>query len=387
MNQHTVTTTAGLFGRLMGAIKGMIFGLVLFVAAFPILSFNEGYAVKMARSLGQGAREVASIAADRVDPAHQGKLVHVSGLATTSETVTDPLFRVSANAIRLRRTAEMYQWCETSSTRKSSSAGGGETTHRTYKYNLAWSERPIDSSSFNNPAGHENPPMPFQSESHFAGRVTLGAFRLNRSQIEELSGAEPVDASAAVLPAAIRDRAHPIDSGYETGEPGAPQVGDLRVTFSRVPPSEVSLVAKQTGDTFEPYRANAGGTIQLVEMGLESAQAMFQAAQDRNTLRTWLLRALGLFVMFFGLVLLLRPLATLADIIPVFGSIVRAGTGVLAFLLALCLSLLTIATAWLAFRPLIGIALLAIAGLTAIAALALRNRNPRLKSAAATAAR
>ncbi|MEI6494327.1 MAG: TMEM43 family protein, partial [Verrucomicrobiota bacterium] len=40
------------------------------------------------------------------------------------------------------------------------------------------------------------------------------------------------------------------------------------------------------------------------------------------------------------------------------GDIVGAGTGILAFAIALPLTLLTIAMAWLAYRPLIGIPLL-----------------------------
>jgi hypothetical protein len=383
MDQHTVQRTVGLGGRLIGAIKGLVVGLILFVAAFPVLVFNEGYAVRTARTLGQGAREVISVAADKVDRANQGKLVHVAGLATTSETVSDPLFQVSANAIRLRRKVEMYQWKETSSTRKTQNTGGSETTTTTYKYAQVWSEQPIDSSHFNKPGGHENPPMPFESASYLANRVTLGAFRLNRGQIEDLTGSEPVDASSATLPPEIRNRAHPIESGFETGEPGSPKLGDLRVTFSRVAPAEASLIAAQAGDTFQPYRAKAGGTIQLVEMGIQTPQAMFEAAQSRNTLRTWLLRALGLFLMFLGLVLLLRPLATLADIVPIFGSIVRAGTGVLSFLLALCLSLLTIAISWIAVRPLLGIGLLAAALLAAF--LAMRPRKPRPAARAAAA--
>jgi len=44
--------------------------------------------------------------------------------------------------------------------------------------------------------------------------------------------------------------------------------------------------------------------------------------------------------------------------VPFFGDIVGAGTGILAFLIALPLTLVTIALAWLAYRPLIGIPLL-----------------------------
>ncbi|MCW5210069.1 hypothetical protein VU10_07890, partial [Desulfobulbus sp. US1] len=53
--------------------------------------------------------------------------------------------------------------------------------------------------------------------------------------------------------------------------------------------------------------------------------------------------------------------SVLADVLPFLGSIVEAGTGFIAFLLAGVLSLITIAVAWIVFRPLLGIILLAIA--------------------------
>ncbi|MCI5210683.1 MAG: hypothetical protein D3910_18285, partial [Candidatus Electrothrix sp. ATG2] len=53
--------------------------------------------------------------------------------------------------------------------------------------------------------------------------------------------------------------------------------------------------------------------------------------------------------------------SVLGDVIPFLGNIVEAGTGFIAFLLAAVLSLVTIAVAWIVFRPLLGIILLAIA--------------------------
>jgi hypothetical protein len=376
MDKYTEQTTRGLGSRLLQSIKGVFVGLLLFVAAFPVLWFNEGYAVKMARSLTEGASEVVGVAADSVDPANEGKLVHVAGRATTEETITDPLFKVSANAIRLRRKVEMYQWRETSTTRTERNTGGSETTRTTYSYDRVWSEQPIDAGSFRHPEGHQNPPMPFGSADYTARRVTLGAFRLNASQVGQLSGADPVDISAAEPPESIRDRAQRSGSGFHAGNPGLPVLGDLRITFTQVSPGEASVVARQFGDTFEPYRAKAGGSIELVAMGTQSAQAMFDTAMTHNTVRTWILRAVGLALMLFGLMLILNPLATLADVVPIMGSLARAGTGAISFAVALCLSLVTIAAAWIAYRPLVAIGLLVAAALAAYAIGRFRKAAP-----------
>lgn len=358
MDQYTEEVREGLGTRLLQSVKGLIVGVVLFLAAFPVLWLNEGYAVKTARSLSQGANDVVSVAPDRIGAANEGKLVHVSGRATTTETVADPVFNVSVRAVRLRRKVEMYQWQETSTSQKDKDFGGGQTTRTTYKYAPVWSEQPIDSANFKRPEGHQNPAMPLRSDEYVADRVTLGAFRLNRNQVDRFTGDDAVDVSGARPPDSIRDRAHSVESGFQVGDLASPAVGDLRITFKQLTPVEVTVVARQVSDTFEPYRAKAGGTIDLVAMGIQSAEAMFETAKFHNVVRTWILRGVGLILMIIGMALVLKPLATLGDVVPFVGSLLRVGAGLLSFGVALCLSLVTIAIAWIAYRPLIGLALL-----------------------------
>jgi hypothetical protein len=92
------------------------------------------------------------------------------------------------------------------------------------------------------------------------------------------------------------------DGGYYRGaDPTSPQVGDVRIRFEIVNAKAVSTVGVQTGDTFAAYQARAGGSVLLVEAGNHGAAEMFKAAQDANKTLTWVLRAVGLAIMFFGL--------------------------------------------------------------------------------------
>ena len=99
-------------------------GLILFVVAFPLLFWNEGRAVTTYKTLKEGGSIVTSVASGSVDPANAGRLIHVSELADTEATLTDPVFEVSAKALKLRRTAEMYQWKESSSSETTKKLGG-----------------------------------------------------------------------------------------------------------------------------------------------------------------------------------------------------------------------------------------------------------------------
>ena len=87
---------------------------------------------------------------------------------------------------------------------------------------------------------------------------------------------------------------------------------------------------------------------------------MFASARKSNKLLTWGIRIGGFLLMALGLKVLLEPLAVLADVLPIVGSILRVGTGFVALLCSFVLSLITIAMAWIVYRPLLGIALLVV---------------------------
>jgi hypothetical protein len=364
-DSFTETTSQGWGSRIMSSIKGVLFGGAFFLVAFPLLVWNEGRAVTRARSLEEGAGAVVSVPDASVTAGHEGKLVHMSGQATTSQTLADPEFAVSVSALRLRRTVEMYQWKEDEKSETKNKIGGGTETVKTYSYVKTWDDDLIDSGRFRHEDGHENPgAKPFSNQDWSAEPVKLGGFRLSSDQVSRLDRFEPLSPDPkAVLPAATAARVKVTGSQYYAGkDPNVPAIGDARVTFQVARPAEISVVALQVGDTFEGYHAKAGGTVDLLEYGVKSADAMFKAAQDANTLLTWILRGVGFFVMFLGLTMVFNPLRVLGDVIPILGTLMGAGIALFAGAVAAALSLVTIAIAWLAYRPVLGIVLLVLAG-------------------------
>jgi hypothetical protein len=361
---YTETTSEGWLSRIGGAIKGMLVGLVMTVAAFPLLFWNEGRAVRVAKSLDEGRGAVVTVSSERVEPANEGKLVHTTGRAKTGEILADPVFGVSANALHLKRKVEMYQWKESSRSETREKLGGGTETVTTYTYQRDWSESPIDSSRFKQPSGHQNPrAMPYKSEIWTAGKVTLGAYTLTSAQVGRISGDEPVTASAARVRPEFGRPLLEYSGGFYSGEtPDQPRIGDLRISFSMVGETDVTVVARQIGNSFEPYRAKAGSTVDLQRKGIASADEMFTSAGEANVLLTWILRGAGFLLMAIGIGMILKPLSVLASVLPILGDIVGAGTGIIAFLLSGVLSLVTIAIAWIFYRPLLGIVLLVVGG-------------------------
>jgi Transmembrane protein 43 len=377
----SVTTSESWFSRLLGSIKSVLVGLLFFVVSFPLLFWNEARAVKTARSLSEGAGAVVSVAADRVDPGNEGKLVHTSGAVTMAAPVVDPDLGVKAQAIKLVRKVEMYQWREKQQSQTRKKLGGGTETVTTYTYDKAWLPTVVSSSSFREPNGHENPSsMPLGSATTVADPVHLGAFKLSRAQLDKLDETEPLRVDQPPAGPLSQDSRAPLklaDGGYYRGaDPTSPQLGDVRIHFEIVNPKTVSTVGVQTGDTFAPYQASAGGTVLLVEAGDHGAAEMFKAAQSANQTLTWVLRAVGWLLMFFGLLLIFKPISTLGDVVPLVGGMLGAGLGLFSLLLASALSLVVIAIAWVYARPLLGIGLLVLAG-AALALLIARGRKGR----------
>ncbi len=381
----TETTSRGWLSRLGESIKSVLVGLVFFLLAFPLLFWNEGRAVRTARSLAEGAKLVVTVPADLPAPANDGKLVHTTGEATTKETLTDPEFGVAANALKLTRNVEMYQWREEKKSKTRKKLGGGEETVNTYEYRRDWSDQLIDSSEFKEPTGHGNPAeLPVKPETLVASKVTLGGFTLPRSLVDRIDSAMPLAVDGSGLPAEMQGKAQPTRGGYYVGagNPSSPQIGDVRVSFEVVRPAPVSIVARQTGDSFEAYPTKAGDSLLMLREGTLSAGAMFEASQRENTTLTWILRVAGFFLMFLGLFLIFRPIAVVADLVPLIGTLFGAGIGIFAGLTAAVLSLVVIALAWLYFRPVLGIALLLLA-LVLLVGLVMLGRKRRAARAAA----
>ncbi len=187
--------------------------------------------------------------------------------------------------------------------------------------------------------------------------------------------AAPVDAAPAPVQSPVGAEATPVESEqakpqanrqmYQNGDyigknPASPAIGDLKITFRVVYPTKVSVVSQQQGDTFVPYEAKTG-SVELLSTGIVSCEKMFKDAQAGNSILAWVLRGLGFVLILIGFNAIFAPLKVLADVVPFLGSLVGGGTGIVSFILALVVSLVTIAVGWLSYRPLIAVPLLVVA--------------------------
>lgn len=448
--------------RMSGSFRGIVTGFGLIVAAVCLLWWNEGRAVKTAKALGEGAGAVVSVPSDKVDPANEGKLVHVTGKADTKDVLADPQFGISATAIRLVRSVEIFQWVQYTDTRRIKK-DGKEYDETTYTYKQEWCRKPVDSSAFKD-SSKVNPAttLPFDDETKYASNVTLGAFRLSETDVRRIGGEKPfkfaddyktpealtgaqlqngfiylpvaapsaASAVATVVNAAVSsgNGGSPLAGGAAkpTGSPlagatgnsgsplagasakpagsplasaatavaatvsnvanavvggmrsvaGQPMIGDVRVKFEVVEPHDISIVARQKGDSFTAWTAKNGKSLSFLRNGVVDAAEIFADAESGNKTMTWILRLVGFLLMLSGFKGVFGPISTLVDVVPILSSIVSFGVGLVSFLLAAALSLLVIGIAWIVYRPVLGIALLVGAGALVVLVLTRKKAAP-----------
>ncbi|MBQ3781788.1 MAG: TMEM43 family protein [Bacteroidaceae bacterium] len=413
MAYQTTTTTS--YGQRVGnSFKGILTGIVLFIGGTVLLWWNEGRAVKTDKMLNE-AEEVTVEMSDisKVDATFDGKLVWATGMTATSDSLADTKFPVGSVAVQLERKVEYYQWEEHEKEETKDKLGGGQETVTTYTYEKAWVSKPINSSNFADPQYQSSnfTLAQFDDEVHYAQNVSFGAYRLNESQIHSFSGSEGInldlddetlrgwnDEVARVLNkpvAQVTTTTDSLGSKYEFVHqqdnvlyfgktPNNPQIGDVRITFTKIMPKKISILAAVKGDTFAQYKTDHG-MFSTIRMGEYTAAEMYQQEHDNNTMLTWILRLVGVLCVVGGLKGIFGILETLAKVVPFIANIVGFGVGLICTIVGVVWSLIVIALAWIFYRPLLGIAILVIAG-GIIWYFSTKGKKKNAEAAAATAA-
>ena len=185
--------------------------------------------------------------------------------------LTDPIFGVQSDGLALSRDAEMYQWVEEKRTKTKSKTGGGKTTTTTYHYNKEWKDYRVDSQSFKR-SGYTNPSdMEFTSDEFYASPIMIGAYELPQELVGRVNWYQDVDVDInSITDQTIRNRTIKTSDGYYFGNsPSSPVVGDQRVSFAEVPPSTITIVGVQNGNTLSAFvsETGEGGDVLLFKRG------------------------------------------------------------------------------------------------------------------------
>lgn len=354
--QEVTKTSYG--SRLGGSLKGILSGLVLFIAATALLWWNEGRAVKTSKML-KSAESVCVDVADvsTVDPALNGQMIHATAVAKTDEVLADPEYGVQANAIRLVRDVEYYQWVEHSESETKDKLGGGQETVTTYTYSMEWVGAPVNSANFHDPAyqGSNSVRKTVSDKEICANKVDFGGYVLPKAMANAIPANTPAN-----LPETIANGTDTFVSGnvvYYGENPQQPVIGDVRVTFMQADGGEASILAKVTGNTFEPFTHKNGKSLMTLSMGNHSMESMFESERATNKMILWLVRILGIFLVIAALRMTFSILVTILKVLPPLAKVAELGVNLVTFIVGLIWSLIIILIAWVFWRPVLAIGL------------------------------
>ncbi len=364
-DQYKVTSVTGFGTRIVDSIKGIGFGILLFLASFGVLYWNEGRV-----DLSQIAKSAIEVDSSKAAPAEaNGKLVSTNGKITSTETLGDDLYLVPGKYLAQDRKVEMYAWVEKSSSKSTKNTGGSETTSTDYTYNKEWTSVPSDSGNFKVPEGHANPIKGIADSRKTVATAKIGNLDLDMSNIE-------LPAFTAVMVndtnIKVKDNAK-ISGNYvfvtgsaSTGTVDQPQLGDMRITYTAIKQDiDATVFGKLDGSKLIPYVDAGKDNAKLYRIFTAGGTdaAIGQLSGEHNTM-SWILRAVGFLMMWFGLSALFGPISTLLDVLPFFGSLSRAMIGVVTFVVSLVLSIATILVSMIAHNiyAVIGTAVVLVVG-------------------------
>lgn len=363
----TETTSTSWFSRLGNSLKNIVLGMLFVIGTVILLFWNEGRAVKTEQGLKEGLSSVISVSPDKKDPKNEGGLIHFTGMTIAPKALTDEEFTISKEALKMKRTVEVYQWSEEAKSKTVEKLGGGTETTTTYSYVKKWSDSIIDSTSFKESELHQNPTSKLITDKEWiAEGVTVGAFSISKDMLSALDGYQPlllsqdmVNLQSTTMSAQLQLVGGTIY--YQTKDTTVPEIGNTRITYEAVTPQDISVVYKQEGESLVPLQTKNGSIISMIQVGKATAEEMFKNAQESNKTVTWILRVVGILFMFVGFQMIFGVLQVIGSVIPFIGRIIGMGTGLVAGILTIILASVVIALAWIFYRPIIGIGLLIVA--------------------------
>ena len=395
--------------RVGNSLKAILWWIVLVIGSIALLAWNENNYVKQKAALEEWASLVQEATADSINSDLDKQEIHVSGqTASDAEALQDSTFWIITDDLKLKRTVEMYQWYEESEEECVDNVWWSEDCTTTYTYDTKWDDEPINSNNFYQTSNHENPSTwKYESQERVKDPITLWVYTLNPVFVSQLTNYKIVNLSEqnVIIPeeyntvvnqvvtqnvetTSVEDNNNSYlygddetsnttsdvttvvssDNFHVNGDliyiwldPSHPAVWDLRITFSSIKPSTVSVVWKQMGSEITSYTVSNWRSISLLEEWNVTAEDMFQHALDANKNMTWIIRIVWLFLMYCGFAMMLKFIETIAKVLPFLANIIWVGTGIVALWLTLVVWLLTIGIAWLAVRPVIWICCLVVA--------------------------
>ncbi|HET7268696.1 MAG TPA: TMEM43 family protein [Oleiagrimonas sp.] len=309
-------------------------GLVLMLIGLAVLGVNEHSAADWQRGMARHGGSILVLGTEASpDAAQYGRRVLVTGTPQVVQRPRDPDFHVSADTSLLVRKVAMFQWREV--------RFGNQVN-----YQQDWVDHAVDSSDFEQPAGHANTlTFPFESARFHAAVVRLDGYVLAPELVHALpGGTKPLQPDFSHLPANLQ-ASFRVRGNRLTTRVGddRPRLGDLRVQWLVHPLQTVTVIARVDGNRLVP--ANGPGKGFRIQLGERSLTDIFPDLPLPPS-GVWAWRVLALVLTCLGAWLALRQWFATRTAVPAALASGVAVLGVLAGIMWIATSVMIAVIAW-----------------------------------------
>lgn len=341
VNRFTKVTHQSWRKNIFNSFVGALIGVLLFFGAFVVLWVNEGKI-----NWAQVAGTSLAVDATSVNGSSDGKFVAATGILLSPEQIGDEPYLRAGAYLKLERKVEMFAWQEHQDSETKKEFGGGSTTRTTYAYTKDWTDHPQDTGSFEIPQNHANPTQKITNAAWTVASGHVGAYQIDPAQLD-MPRATVLNLNPDMV---MNGNTQQVRSGYlfaGNGTPDAPYIGDLRIQYMAVPNNiHATVFGTQQGSTIVPYLYRGDSLFYQAFKG-ERATAIAQL-QTEHSMLTWILRLVGLLMMWLGMSMILGPITAFLNVLPVLGTLSGWVTGMATFGIALVLSIITIVLSMIA---------------------------------------
>lgn len=315
-------------------LVGMLIGVLLFIAAFPVLYFNEA-----TENLSKAA--ATAVPSDESHLVEEGQLAYVYGIIHSDTPVQDSF--LIGDYIVVNRTVEMYGYEESVRT---------EDNKEVYSYQKTWVITPSLSTSWQGSATQlpQDVPSAYNDyitnlpvqRSQFASNLTVEGTPLNPGGLS-IMNLEFLLPTTEEVSLELLNEGYTIHSNYlyvsqsATGTFSTPQLGDIRISFNVIHQGDDGiLLAKKDTNQWAAFTTEQGNTLYRFFNGNTTLQSVVDQLNSEYLFTLWLFRGIGFAMFLFGILLFLNPLIRLLNYVPFVGGI----GGFLLFLASLVISFL-----------------------------------------------
>lgn len=374
--------------KLASSLVGAVLGIIMFLASFVALYLNEGR--ENLGKIAAGAKEVTSHSQAKTE-----ELICFKGTLDADIYAKDT-YLIEDDYLYIERIVEMYGYEETKHTDKKDNLGGSSTITESYTYQLKWTSSPLKSTNFK---GDNSERPTISNETQYNSRITdmpqsitekatsmhIGDYSVNEDV--QLSGASALSITASnsnlsSLPNSIINNQYILQSSQEEPSFSSPKLGDIRISYKAIKANKSGIIfGAFSHQAISKFVTPKNKTLLRYFSGVDTKAEAVSILEKEHKTMTWILRLVGFLLMFLGLVAMSNPISEFVSVIPIFSKMSKGVFGIIAFIVSLVLTTLTVLLSIILHNFWAAIAVVVLLVIIIILAIARKRKNIDSKKA------